>query len=365
MNTEKLRQLIDHARNVEDELQTQNRLQELNRALQNIVNAPQEPSHQDALAENLAKISLVMEQFQAAFSPQDFGRLQDLAPETFATDIPIKIKAKIEANPMSPNVAKDYVQEIINERNMVFTHLNQMSDSMKFFEFDYDEIDGGYAEVGFQIPRELFENNLEGLITELNQIKRMVRIVSEAMTGAYKPPKVGTISTSDPLIFLELAVEVAKYFGGVVTWGIAVWYSVEKIRKVRAETAQIDAFTDKEIADIFDNKIQQQIDEAVEAKVKELLSEGKPPKGRKGDLSASLKWVLEALLAKMERGLTVELRIPPPPEQELDDDGEQIINTQTVLDHLALEELQRQLSFPEPSEEPILALPSYEAEKKS
>ncbi|MEM9843975.1 MAG: hypothetical protein AAF965_04190, partial [Pseudomonadota bacterium] len=358
--TDQLKQLVDQVLQVEGSAQTQQKLQDLSQSLQQLANQPQEPNQQSAMVTFQAALRKSLEQFNAAFSPQDLVRLMELDEQTFSSSISDDIAELIVQNPMSPRVVFDHVNSLHGHREETFESLRQLSQNLEQLGFGYDEIEEGKAELGFQIPRKMFDDNLEGLIKELNEIKRMLRIVSEAAVGDYSPPQVGSISTSDPLIFFGLGIEVAKYFAGAVTWGIGVWYSVEQIRKVRAETQQIQAFTKEEVEEIFDSKIQNQIDQAVEAKVQEILKEGNPPEKRLGDLQAGLKWFLESLLAKMERGMTVELRLSPPPEPEVDGDGKEQAEGQASADYEELVSAQREMVFPKASEDPVLSIPQLD-----
>ena len=358
MNTDKLKELIDKIRTEESRINTQQHLKSLGSVMHKLVNEPQSPEHQNALATNQNRFRVAMERFEAAFPPRDYERVLELSEVAFSRELPDEISQAVQENPMSPNVVNEKVQQLHSTRNEVLTKLNQLADSLQFFEFGYEDAEEGQVEIGFQIPRDLFDNKLDGLIDELKQIKGMIGFISEATIGKYEPATVGSISTTDPLIFLGVSVEVAKQFGLAVTWGIGVWYSVEQIRKVRADTTQIEAFTVKEIEGFYDKKIKEQIDQAVAEEVEEILDAGNATKTRRGELSGSLKWVLEALLAKIERGLTIELRLPPPPK-EVDEKEDEVSEegAAAIKAHQELLEVEKQLVFPEPSENPVLTIP--------
>ncbi|MCI5111393.1 MAG: hypothetical protein MRY75_12645 [Marivita sp.] len=364
MNTEKLSQLVESILSEEGKFGTQGNLDSVANALSNLASQPQEPRHQSELVKSLSNLETSVASFVASFSPRDYERVQHLFPGDFERDLVSEIRKWISENPMSPNVVSQKVNTLRDERQQVLSYLQSFSESLGFFGFDYDELDEGTAELGFQIPRELFSNNLDGLIEELKQTQRMLRFVSEARTGSYNPAVVGSISTTDPLFFLGVSVPVAQQFGLLVTWAIGVWYTVEKIRKIRAETAQIQAFTEAEIKKIFDSKIQEQINQSVEAKVKEILENGNAPKNRHGELSGALTWVLEALLAKMERGLTVELRLPPPPNEELDEEideetGQTSEPSNEMKAYTDLLDIQSKLQFPNMGDTPVLEIPEF------
>lgn len=362
MNTAKFREIVEKINRAERENQTQQSLESFLENLGQLVNSPQNANTQSNLSSSLNELRNSFLGFSAEFTPQDYERVLTFSDEVFSQNTPTWIQELIDENPMSPSVVRESVDRFSQNRSEVLRRLKQMEDDLKFFEVTFDELPEDFAEIGFQIPRSLFNNDLTGLINELNQIQRMIAVVSEATTGSYEAAKVGTISTTDPLVFLGVAIEVAKHFGIAVTWGIGVWYSVEQIRKIRAETAQIEAFSDDEVARFFDDKIKKQIETSVDAKVKEIIDAGKASKTRKNELKPQLKWVLEALLAKMERGMTIEIRLPPPPDdlEEAEDSSES--ESESSRNYKLLVETQSQLVFPEASGDPVLAIPESKDE---
>ena len=356
MNTDKLREIIDRIVEAEDTFGTQGRLASLETALSRLVGQPQNPDYQNEVSTSFNEFSGSMTNFRQAFAPRDFDRVLELSAEAFSDAAVVDIARSIQENPISPNVVSDLVNRLKSDRDEIFAMVESLRSSLKFFEFGYEEADIGKADVGFQIPRALFDNSLDGLIQELTEIRRIIQFFSEASVGEYQPAKVGSISTTDPLFFFEMGAPVAKYLAGSVTWAIGVWFSVGKIRNIRAQTAQLQSFTAAEIEQIFDNKIKNEIDAAVEAKVASLLEEGRAQEARKGELSGQLNWALNALLAKIERGMTIELRIAPQPIEPDDDVGED------GRDDLRADllEIQGQLVFPSTSDDPVLELPEFE-----
>ncbi|WP_282091223.1 hypothetical protein [Epibacterium ulvae] len=356
MNTDKLSEIVGKILRVESQVATQSCFQELDGALNNLVNQPQNAEHQRAVSEKLTALRQSLEEFVSEFTPQDYERVLEISFDTFDQELADEISRKIQENAMTPSVAREFVQKLSSDRTQTFQQLNQFASNLKFFGFGYPTPTEGTTEVGFQIPRAIFENEFESMLGELKDIRNMVRFFSVTATGQYQKASVGSISTTDPLFFLIMAKEIALMFGGVVTWGIGVWYSVEQIRKTRAETAQIEAFTPKEIEEFFDKKIEKTIKLEVEKKVASLLKEGKATKAQQGELKGQLTWALNSLLAKMERGLTIELRIAPPSETEEDDADETVDESEDeIYDQLL--ETQNQLIFPEPSDDPILGIP--------
>lgn len=361
MNTDKLAEITLQIINSEKALNTKSVLETLAQSLTELASQPQNPEFQKAVSKNLALFQRTTSDFERSFTPQDYERVLELDPEVFSKSFTTDITKIISENAMTPAVASDFVQSASTERTASLKHLQELSEILSHFELDHTNVLEGTTEVGFQIPRELFDNEYSGFLSELEQIQRMLRFFSEVATGKTQTIQVGSISTTDPLIFLGMAKEVALMFSATVTWGIGVWYSVEKIRKVRAETAQIEVFTPKEIDEIFGKKIKETINLEVEKKVTSLLTEGKAPKTMHGELTGQLTWTLNALLAKLERGFTIELKIEPPKEPE--NEEEEIDEAEMALFE-QLSSIQDQLVFPERSDRPVLSVPKFENEDK-
>ncbi|NTT87754.1 hypothetical protein [Tabrizicola fusiformis] len=359
MNTDKLRELVDRIHEAESKIDTQGNLSNLVNALNNLVSQPQNADYQTTLSQALKKFASSMQSFEHAFSPRDYLRVIELSEDAFSPTIPHEIEQAVLENAMTPNVVSEMAQKVLSKRKEVFNRLKELRGSLEYFDFGYVEPEDGKAEVGFQIPRDLFENNLPGFIKELREIERITKFFSEAAIGQYDPAEVGSISTTDPLIFLAMAEPVAKYIAGAVVWALGVWYSVEKIRNLRAQTAQLQSFTPKEVEDFFDSKIKTEIETAVARKVEEVLADGQAPARRKGELTTQLTWALESILAKVERGMTIELRIAPPPIEDEEPDPDEPVDP----DRGGLLAIQEKLVFPKPSDNPVLAIPELKDEK--
>ncbi len=358
MNTSKLREIILRIIEVEEQLQTQDNLEALDNALASLVSQPGNTGFQDEVSDSLRRFSESMTEFKAAFSPRDFERVCELYEPAFSQALVEEINKSIAENALSPNVASEKVKGARGGRETAFDAITNLRDAFDFFEIGDDLMEIGSASVGFQIPRTLFDNDLDGLISELLDIKRVIQFFSEVSVGEYVPPKVGSISTTDPLFFFEMLPLTAKYLAGSVTWAIGVWFSVEKIRNIRAQTAQLQSFSAEEVQEIFDSKIKKEIDAAVETKVNQLLEQGNAKDAQKGELVGQLSWALNVLLAKIERGMTVELKIaPPPPTTDGEENDEEDVNSDETNE--ALIEIQSELIFPSANENPVMEIPEF------
>jgi hypothetical protein len=156
--------------------------------------------------------------FNSEFTPQDYERAIEIAPTEFAIDIVESIESNFAANAMTPGVAGEFVQVAMQQRNAVFQQLTELNNSLKYFKFEFEAPQDGTTEVGFQIPRELFENDYEEFLSELDDIKKVIRFFSEVATGEHQKVYLGSLSTTDPLVFIYMSVQLGKLFGGTVVW---------------------------------------------------------------------------------------------------------------------------------------------------
>lgn len=359
LNTNKLRELVERILQVEAKANTQTALHQLANALASLASSPQNADYQTQLATAIKLFANSTDKFQTAFSPTDYERVLELSQDGFSPIMLEEIIATISENAMSPTVANNFVQNLHDTRNEVFTRLRELQTTLDYFNFGYVEPESGHAELGFQIPRDLFSNSLPGFIKELRDLELIIKFFSEAELGQYEPAQIGSISTTDPLVFVGMAEPVAKAIGLAVSWAVATWLGVEKIRKLRAETAQLKSFTEDEVENIFGTKIKQEIKAAVDSKVAEIVANSKAPQAQRPELEAHLTKALEALLAKIERGMTVELRIGPPPADDniADDEQDAAQSRQELID------IQASLVFPKASDNPILAIPELKDDK--
>jgi hypothetical protein len=211
------------------------------------------------------------------------------------------------------------------------------------------------------LPRSLFNNDFEKLIDELEELDFILRAFSELAIGSAETIEVHQISTSDPQFFFGLSAVTIAAIGTAVTWALNTWKQVEDVRRVRAETRKLSAFSEKEVDDIFDKKIKSIIGTAIEAQTKILLSDTSTRGGRVYEQGEHLKRALESILARVERGMTVEIRALPPPK------GSAMLEARPAETAAfeALKTIAPNLFFPKPDQHPILPLPAPDREKRS
>ena len=324
-------------------------------SIQNLSNSPQQSEMQVAVADSVASLKGTLESLAHIQTPADLKALQELHAQQYFTRYLVEaIEESVAENGMTPAVAEKFARSLVEERQEFLDYLENIANGLSALGFEPTKLEEGEAEVGFQLPRALFNNELSGLIDELRAVQRMVRTFSEVATGSAEPIEVRQISTSDPTFWLLLGYGTAHLIGRVTTWALDRWKTVEEIRNLREQTRKSGVFTKDEIEGMFDKKIKETVDQAIADETEQLIAGSGADPGRKNELRTAVKWALEALLGRIERGMTIEIRYLPPPaaNEEVLEGNEESVSAQQEMARIV-----SQLVFPAPSSHPVLKLP--------
>jgi hypothetical protein len=354
MNTARLREIVDLLLKKDSDYQVQQNLQDLNQKISEIVSQPQNTAFQSNFSQSLEKLSTAIDNLRTSIEPSQFPLLQEIgADKYFIDDFLTEIRTTIRDNPLSPAVAQQKLQALLSERDRYLQIISQLCVSLEALHIEACTLQPGDAEIGFLLPRSLFNNHLDQLIKELRDLNRIIRAFSEAATGSIEQIEVRSISTTDRLFFFHISPVTITMIAAAINWALHTWKQVEEIRRVRAETRKTNVLTEKE-AEIFDKKIHDKIREAIDNKVNELVEENQKP-GRDKEQRTDIEWALESILAHIERGMIVEIRSLPPSQAPTKDE-----HAKTDKETSAFETLQTitpQLVFPKMEGAPILKLP--------
>lgn len=352
MNAERLLELSDLLINADTRLEVQPSLQRLASDLDQIINNPGHPPFQTQFAQAFDQFRSTWAKMAGSFSPAQVKFISEISGSPyFIDDVPAQLDEIVRANGITPAVIRDEIKTFIGSREKYLSTLKSLNESLREIGIEPNQLEEATAEIGLLLPRDLFDNELGGLVKELHTVNRIIRAFSEVAIGGPEPVEIHQISTSDPIFFFGLAPATIALLGGAVTWAINTWKNVEEIRKIRAETQKVKSFSKEEIEEIFDSKIQKEVLIAIEQKVNELIP-AKDGAGRHHEQRTDMAWALESILGRVERGMTVELRfLPPSPPKE----GEPVDEKAASFEELMT--IVPQLEFPQADTSPVLALP--------
>lgn len=351
MDASRLREIVDLLIESEEQGNLQGLIGALANQLANLAGNPQQQQVQIAVADTLKQLEIGLANLRLRFDPAQHEYLDQIgARRFFIDDIYRNISEMIKANPLTPAIVSQNVNELNAQRAEYLNSIRELRNRLEALGIRASKPEPGTAEVGFKIPRELFEGNLEGLIAELREIRFIFRAFSEVATGSSEVIMLKNISTTDPLFVFIAHVATISMIAKSISWIINTWNTVENIRKVRAETAKLKIEREAAALEILDKSISETIAKAVSDRVSEMIPDATD--GRPKELQNHLKLALESLFARIERGLTVEIRFVPPPAQT---SIEQPIAQMEAFSTLA--ETAPHLVFPQSSGPTILPLP--------
>lgn len=362
MNASRLLEIVQLLEHTEKTKKIQEALNNAYSSLRNLVSQPSHPSYQSDFAASLDILRALMGEVHEGFQPAQIKLLEEIgAAEFFTDDLASEIERWVMQNVATPAVAQEKLSTLISERDTYITEITQLQQNLVRMGIEVSGLEAGQAEIGFLLPRELFNNHLEDLIKELDVLKRVIRAFSEAATGSAEPIEVRQISTTDPLFFFGLPPAVIAVLGAAVTWALNTWKQVEEIREIRARTAKISAFEGGEIEKMFDETIKSHVEQAIAAHTAEIVGAINGDNHRKNEQELHIRWALDSIISRVERGMIVEIRLLPPALQE-DSEGEDQPDTTPVFKDLKA--IAAQLVFPKMEGEPVLQIPPVEPDTK-
>jgi hypothetical protein len=359
MNVGRLIEFIEEILQQETVYGVQAKLQKLDGDLQNVVNAPQDVNHQNKVAASLSSLSEALNGISTNITPAAWDFLAEYGDRwAFSTGLTKSITKKIAENGITPAVVKQELEKLIANRKRIIDSYNGAKKNLEAIGFEKTELEPGTSELGFMIPRDLFDNTLHGLWLELKQIDRVIALFSEAVTGEREDARLDQLSTSDPTVLIEASYKVVLAIGGTITWLLATYKQILDIKEVREKTRGL-AMANDQLVKSFDDHISKVVSEAIEKRIQELM----PQKlaARDNELDDGLGWAMRYMMSRIERGMKVEIRLLPPTEPEpVEGETEAAPNQKTDEARAAfekLEEIRQELLFSDVSKgEPVLRL---------
>lgn len=343
MNAERLRRLIDTLVAEEAEQAIQSRLQDLRDSLSQLQGNPGDSGAQHQVSARLAALSDAIVAVSDKLTPQERALAASIGGERyFSPGLIAELQRSISENAMTPAVVHQFVDTLLNERAQFLNSLNQAVAGLAALGIEPETLSPGEAELDILIPREIFHDRLDGLAKELTTINQILNTFSEVRTGKPEVVEVRQISTTDPLFSLAFNTATMVMVGGAITWLLNTWKQALEIKKLRQETAKSPVFTEADLK-MFDNKIEAHVEQRINEKVAELL-DGRTAAARDNELEGWLKWSLQELLGRIERGMVLEVRFLAAPLPSEDGEGTQDAEGTSVFDALA--QLAPQLTYP-------------------
>lgn len=343
MTAQKLFEILSFIDALDTKLNLQKNLEAISTALSNLASQPAQTQHQSTLASALAEFQKGAEQLGSAITPSQFAIIDALGgARYFDPSIAGEVRSSVEKNAMTPTVARDFVQDLASKRAEFLSTVRNARNELKKLNITRSVLQPGSADLAFLIPREMFDNELVRFAKELTFISRLLQHFSEAVTGEATEAQLEQLSSSVPTVALAAAPGVIAVIALAVDKFLAAWEKIERIRKLRAELADIGM--KKTALDELTEQITTTVDEVVEEATTTVMLKYAGSPERKNELSNAIRQDTQRLFGQIERGLAVEFRAEP----KKDGDTEE----QKVLKDIT--DLARRMQFPEVAPEPML-----------
>jgi hypothetical protein len=342
MTAQKLYEIVKFLDDLDRKLDLQTTLETVGTALSNLVSQPAQPQYQSQLANALIAFENAAGQL-GEITPSQYAVIEGMGGgEFFDPSMVEKVEKPIQLNAMTPSVARDFVQEFAAKRATFLSTVRSLKQNLENLKITASALKPGSADLAFLIPRDIFDNELVRFAKELNFISRLLQDFSEGLTGQAQPVELEQLSSSIPTVALLASAPVIGLVAFAVNKFLEAWERIEKIRKLRAELAEM-GLKGTALEELTE-QITTTVDEVVEETTKVALIKYPGAPERKNELETAIRQDTRRLFGQIERGLTVEFRAEP----ETDGDPEEQ-KTLTEISNLA-----RVIQFPHITPEPML-----------
>ncbi len=318
MNTERLHAIAIAVLADINSTNTESTLQQLVKALQNQINRPQEPAFQQQVSEHLKTLYASLENAPSNdFSPTWKQALKELGiHELLGNNLRNQIQKIFERNQITPSVALEELQSLHEQLATRKTSLEQIVASFKQLEIGAEELEPGQCEVGILVPRLAINNRLSEFANDLGELNEIFGSFSELTTGTRPGFEIRSISSSDLNVFLGMHPVVVAGIAVAVERVVALYKQILEIRKLHGELKN-QGVPNKELKGVL-NHANNMMKEEIEKLIPELLDKyyDNKDKARRNELTTELRFSLNKIAKRIDKGYSVEVRVQPLSEKE-------------------------------------------------
>lgn len=313
MDTERLYQTVSLMLDEDDERGIQQKLDQLDGVLGSLQNQPTQSHFQSQAVDLRDRLTAEMRELKESTIPAVAARIDELGGKPyFSPVLSDEIEYEMQRNAMAPAVIASKVSSVASRRKEFLNRLNALQSAMDYFHVAEPDLKPGDADIVFVIPSNLFKGHLEELSTELAEINKIIQVFSEAVTGAPEPVEVRRISSSVPSFYFHISPATIEAIGKTITWLISTFKGILDIRKLRQEAEKVLG-KEQELKPLFDQRIEERIESAVQERTQQILESYKNgDTARRNELGVALNLAQRQLLFRIERGMSVELRVNLP-----------------------------------------------------
>jgi len=323
MRVGKLYAAIDLIADEFDEYEIEQKLTQLQSALNTSVSSPNEQNTQ-AFREKYAEIGETLKSCETNNATPTQRRIFDEigATQYIGKGLWEKISTIIAENNITPASAFQEIVTINQKLHSFHKSVKTLNDEFGNLDLEYDDLKSGEAEIGIAIPPKIVKSNLHGLKEEIHEFDRAFKVFRELMGESVESSKIRSISSSDFQLFLESTPVVAAVIAATIERIVAIYKNLLEIKKLREDLAKQKV--PKEATKGIEDHEKQVVHKELEELAKSLIEVNyKGDEGRKNELNNALKIGLVFLAGRIDHGVLVEVRVAEPEKPEGAEEAEE------------------------------------------
>ena len=319
MNSERLHALSQVVRDDIAKHKVVQLFKSLAAALQNLINQPNQPPHQDAFGEARQRLERALAQSETnSFSPT----WRELLVETGMWDLTgNRLSARIDAifasNKITQAAGVKHIAALQAEVENLANSLSNLLGAFSRFSIGKNDLAAGECEIGILIPRPFVRSQLEALGHELESLSKIFGVFQELAEGGRQGFKVRTISTSDFLVFLEAHQATCACIAIAIERIVALYKQLLEIKELRSKL-KAQGVKEAALAGVSEHA-EALMERGVTETASKMMGEyGRDDSsGRNHELEIELKFSLKRIASRIDRGFNFEVRIGPPVTDEV------------------------------------------------
>jgi len=311
MNVEKLNTICKNIQYDYTQSQIIANLTSVVQNLQNLINQPQQPAHQNNLAAARKKLTEVLSASKMnEYSPLWKQLLIEIGFDNlYGKQLNNHIENIFSKNTITPSTAYKELTEILQKLQQKNQAVENLISSLRTFNIKYEALNEGEGEIAIVIPRLAVNGNLEKFAKELEDLKKIVNDFNELATGSRPEIKLKTISSSEYQILLDIVPTTAVCLVIAIDKIINTYKSIVEIRKNLKELQDIGV-PNRNLKGIEDhaNSI---MEKSISEGIKDLMSkfgQNLDPT-RKKEMEVAIKFSMNKLSNRVDSGFNFDIKM--------------------------------------------------------
>lgn len=224
----------------------------------------------------------------------------------YTSNIFVEVEYAFSQFNSAPGNLQSRLSQIEQERRHSLGRLITVDSELNRLGIEPEGAAPGRADLGFLLPRTLFDNSLHDFSRRLKELDQIIDAFSLAYSGKPERAKLETINTSNPLLFLQIDHETVRH----VVHGFK--FALNIVGEFQAAKKGMDflrGYLDKGAAESAEAKLQADIDKRVSTEIERRLKEFEKKAAEDAEDRERLKLAYRHLIRHAEKGLQIKVRV--------------------------------------------------------